>query len=318
MISDNSSPLSLLTVLNPGGSSNIGGNKPPKSIDEMIAIMRCRGLVITDERRLRDMLLNENYYRLSGYFRVYQNDPSNGDNMFRDGTRDTDFIVPYQLDEQLRSIVLKGTARVELTLRSRFAYYLAQDGNAYNYLDQDSYEDVVTRKGVRLRQTLITNMHDWINRSKEVCIKHYKDKGKDIPVWAAVETLPFDTLSRMLSLHTDTTALRRLYKSVGLKAGLRKSSEIVHSMVYLRNICSHHCRLWHREMVISPPEIRDIANAFPRFNDIAGRSVASSLMTLMYLVTGIEGSHEYADELTRFITQDYEYYNGIITPLHWE
>ncbi len=35
------------------------------------------------------------------------------------------------MDEELRNIILKGTAKVELALRSRFAYLLALDGNAY-------------------------------------------------------------------------------------------------------------------------------------------------------------------------------------------
>ena len=49
-MADNSSSLSLLTVLKPGGSSHIGAeSKPAKTIDQMIALMSERGLVITDE-----------------------------------------------------------------------------------------------------------------------------------------------------------------------------------------------------------------------------------------------------------------------------
>lgn len=66
----NSSSLSLLTVLKPGGSSHIGTeSKPAKTIDQMIALMSDRGLTITDETNLRRILFDCNYYRLSGYFR---------------------------------------------------------------------------------------------------------------------------------------------------------------------------------------------------------------------------------------------------------
>ncbi|TCF06101.1 Abi family protein [Bifidobacterium longum subsp. longum] len=52
-MADNSSSLSLLTVLKPGGSSHIGAeSKPAKTIDQMIALMSERGLVITDEAGL--------------------------------------------------------------------------------------------------------------------------------------------------------------------------------------------------------------------------------------------------------------------------
>lgn len=130
-MADNSSSLSLLTVLKPGGSSHIGAeSKPAKTIDQMIALMSERGLVITDEAELRRVLFDCNYYRLSGYFRPFQVNPAAGDNRYRPGTRDVDFLVPYAMDEKLRNIILKGTAKVELTLRSRIAYLLASDGNA--------------------------------------------------------------------------------------------------------------------------------------------------------------------------------------------
>ncbi|RIY22271.1 DNA-binding protein, partial [Bifidobacteriaceae bacterium VN002] len=36
-------------------------------------------------------------------------------NQFKPGSKDVDFLVPYKMDEELRTIILKGTARVELT-----------------------------------------------------------------------------------------------------------------------------------------------------------------------------------------------------------
>ncbi|MBX4250640.1 Abi family protein [Bifidobacterium longum subsp. infantis] len=129
---DNSSSLSLLTVLKPGGSSHAGAEvKPAKTIDQIIGLMKKRGLAVTDEPRLRRALFDCNYYRLSGYFRSFQINPANGGNRFKTGTRDVDFLIPYMMDEELRNIILKGTAKVELALRSRFAYLLALDGNAY-------------------------------------------------------------------------------------------------------------------------------------------------------------------------------------------
>ena len=117
-MADNSSSLSLLTVLKPGGSSHIGAeSKPAKTIDQMIALMSERGLVITDEAELRQVLFDCNYYRLSGYFRSFQVNPAAGDNRYRPGTRDVDFLVPYAMDEKLRNIILKGTAKVELENR---------------------------------------------------------------------------------------------------------------------------------------------------------------------------------------------------------
>lgn len=49
---DNSSSLSLLTVLKPGGSSHTGAEvKPAKTIDQMIGLMKKRGLAVTEGYR---------------------------------------------------------------------------------------------------------------------------------------------------------------------------------------------------------------------------------------------------------------------------
>ncbi len=315
---DNSSSLSLLTVLKPGGSSHTGAEaKPAKTIDQMVGLMKERGLTVTDETRLRRALFDCNYYRLSGYFRSFQINPANGDNRFKAGTRDVDFLVPYMMDEELRNIILKGTAKVELALRSRFAYLLASNGDAYTYMDPGSYQAVRNKRGVLLRDGLLNNMNKWIGMSNEVCIRHYRRSGRPVPVWAAVETFPFDTLSCMLSLHTDAKALRELYKSVGLHTNLRTSSEVVHAMVYLRNLCSHHARLWYREMVIPSPMTRDMTKTFTDFT-YGEKSVASSLLALMYLVKHIEDNDDYVMEIRRFLDIDDEYAAGIATALHWE
>lgn len=309
----NSSPLGLSTMPNPGGSFYIQP-KPAKNIDGMIRILEERGLKITDGERLRRALFDCNYYRLSGYFRAFQVDPAHGDNGFRPGTRDVDFLIPYALDGRLRSIVLKGTARVEVTLRSRFAYLVANDGGAYSYMDPDSY---IGGRNAAIRDRLLDNMGKWLSMSNEVCIRHYRRDDRPIPLWAAVEAMPFDTFSKMLSLHSDTKALRALYKSVDLHTSLATSAAIVHSIVYLRNLCSHHSRLWHREMVITPPMVREISASFPRI-PMMPKSVATSLNTLTYLVDHINGDVEYSGEMRAFLESNDEYAEGVIHPLHWE
>lgn len=291
--------------------------KPAKTLDEMIDLMELRGLIVADRTILRDILFNSNYYRLSGYFRAFQKDPAHGDNDFRPDVTVTDFLEPYQLDVELRSMILRGTALIELTVRSRFAYLVARSGGAYTYMDIDSYEPITNRKGVELRTSLVTNIRKWMDVSNEVCIRHYQKADEPVPIWAAVETMPFDTVSRMLSLHRDTVSLKELYRSLGIRTNLRTASEIIHAMVYLRNLCSHHSRLWHREMVIVPPIPRDMRRRYPHF-DYEQRSVAQALIVLFYLVDEINGDNSYSAKCIEFLSQQHHYDDGIHHPLHWE
>ena len=74
--------------------------------------------------------------------------------------------------------------------------------------------------------------------------------------------MPFDTLSKMISLHTNTTAVDELNQSLSLGKNRQRAAQIIHSMVYLRNICSHHCRLWNREIVLPPPVLDATAERY--------------------------------------------------------
>ena len=74
--------------------------KRPKTIQEMMTLLvEERGLDITGFSDFSTVLLDCNYYRLSGYFRAFQIDPSHGNNRFRNGTHIRDFMIPYLMDE---------------------------------------------------------------------------------------------------------------------------------------------------------------------------------------------------------------------------
>ncbi|WP_238548483.1 Abi family protein [Bifidobacterium biavatii] len=288
-----------------------------KNLDEMIELMESRGLTVPDHDAMRRILFDSNYYRLSGYFRAFQNDPAHGDNDFKPNVNVSDFLEPYRLDSELRPMILRGTALIELTVRSRFEYLVAQNGGAYSYADIDSYESITNRKGVELRISLVANIRKWMDMSNEVCIRHYRKAGEPVPIWAAVETMPFDTVSRMLSLHRDTAALKELYRSLGVRTNLRTASEIIHAMVYLRNLCSHHSRLWHREMVIVPPVTKDMRERYPSLV-YEGRSVAQALIALLYLVDEINRDDSYSTRMLTFLKANTDYTTRLMQPLHWE
>ena len=290
--------------------------KQVRSVSEMVELLQQRGLTI-DVPDMSGVLLDNNYYRLSAYFRPFQKDPAHGDNNFQTGVRASDFLTPFMMDGQFRSLILEGTSRLELKLRARLAYHLALNGNAYNYDEPASYRDAAYPDGTLKRDSLIENIKGWMSRSHEVCIQHYRHQHEQPPVWAVVEVLPFDTLSKIFQLHADVDAVTQTAHSLDLGGNRRRASEIVHAMVYLRNLCSHHSRLWNREMVITPAVLKPMKTAFPEF-EYEGKSVGNSLIALMYLVDHINGDREYSHRVLNFLERDDSYSHGNLHPLHWD
>ncbi len=306
--------------------------KDPKTLDEMIGIFEERGLALDDKDidSFRTVLYDCNYYRLSGYFRAFQVDPSHGDNRFVEGTCVDDFLTPYLMDERLRSLVFEGTSRLERTIGARFSYLLAQNDGAYSSIDENSYNEyhTVSDKNAALsqfpsrqspRSQLFNELCRWLSQSKEVCIRHYRRRNQPVPIWAAVEAIPFGTLSKMLSLHKNTQVLRELYKSLGFRGREWRTCapSAIQSMSYLRNMCAHHSRLWKREIISAPPMPQGAQQQFSSM-EFSDKSVAKSLVVLSYLVDYIAGDEEYSLRLWEFVNSDASYSDGIHHAAHWE
>ncbi|MFC2616561.1 MAG: Abi family protein [Scardovia wiggsiae] len=290
------------------------------TLDDFIKLMEeDRGLVIEDKNRVRGILFDCNYYRLSGYFRVFQKDPVNGNNSFKANTRFDDFYTPYYKDEKLRALILGGISLFEITLRSRFAYLSAHAQGPEGYLYANNYNESF-RKGLNGDQNikLLKEIKDWIKKSDEVCIHHFKRRNEAIPVWTAVEVLPFGVISKILSLYRDRDVLAQLYSSLGLRK-FKFTAQSIHAMVYLRNICAHHSRLWYKEMSVSPTVPKMILARFGALkNSYSPKSVWQSLLMLMYFVDTIRRDQEFSRGVIGLAESSEVYLAGLKHPLHWK
>nr|WP_240945061.1 Abi family protein [Bifidobacterium sp. DSM 109958] len=264
---------------------------------------------------MRRILFDVSYYRLSNYFRAFQNDPTSG-GPFKPNVDISDILEPYRLDGELRSMILRGTELIEQVTKSRFAYLVAQHGGAYSYACIDSYEPITDPAGIELRTALVPSIRKWIETSNKTTIRHYHKTDAPTPIWAAVEALPFGAVSQMLSLYNDTAVFKELYRSLGVRTKLRAASEIIHAIVHLRNLCSHHSRLRHREMVIVPQVTRDMRRRYPDF-EYEQRSVAQALIALLYLVDEINHDDSYSSKIIGFLSAHHRYNEGIHHPLQY-
>ncbi|HOG73259.1 MAG TPA: Abi family protein, partial [Tenuifilaceae bacterium] len=88
------------------------------------------------------------------------------------------------------------------------------------------------------------------SRSDEEFAKAFKNKYSDPmpPSWMMLEVSSFGTLSSLYNYLHPSWDKREIAKHFGLAD--KVFSSWLHSIVYLRNICAHHARLWNREMQI--------------------------------------------------------------------
>jgi len=108
-------------------------SKPYLTVPAQIALLKARGLTITDDCRATAALERIGYYRLSGYWyplrtstitnpsgaRIVQDD-------FRPGTEFGQIVDLYVFDKKLRLLTLDAIERVEVVLRTDIALLLGQ------------------------------------------------------------------------------------------------------------------------------------------------------------------------------------------------
>lgn len=233
--------------------------KPSLPLSAQVELLVRRGLAVDDEDACLAFLRATNYYRFSGYARYFQRAPHLGDDSFLPGTSFASIRAVHDADERLRSALNLPLARVELLLRTHTARVVADEHGPYGrYLEAGFYTEVGDRES-----TVEACLRD-IERSKDRHILRFRAAGTSgyaaLPVWSAVEAWSFGTLSKAIERGARGTLADAVASSIGVaRAGFAYR---VRALVYLRNRCAHHGRLWHHSVL----------DAGPTPNNVRGRA----------------------------------------------
>lgn len=207
--------------------------KEYKTIEELIALMRGRGLEIDwPMDKVREVLEGINYYRLTGYALPFLSDRE----QFKPMAKFSEVMAIYDFDRTIRDKFAEALEAIELTFRTFFARELGKTTgalgylNAQNYTSEDAYKSAILQIEADYKQ------------SNERCAQHFRRQGEYPPVWAIVEVASFGHLSRLFRVLRPELRkpIADLYKFTG---GSFFSSILQHLCV-LRNRCAHHSRIY--------------------------------------------------------------------------
>ena len=220
--------------------------KTPLTIEEQIAKLKQRGLIINDENSTANYLANISYYRLRAYTFPFQdnNNETNDHHFLRNDISFEDILDLYCFDRRLRLLILNALEKIEVSIRTKLTYeYSIETGDSHwftnktLYYNQDRFD------------TMMNKIGDDVSRSNEDFIKHYQKKY-DFPVsppaWMTLETLSFGNVSKLL---TNLDCKSEPFKRISIAFGLPKPFILenwIYSFSVLRNFCAHHSRIWNR------------------------------------------------------------------------
>ena len=288
--------------------------KPYLSWDEQVDLLISRGLIVEDRNECVSFLKSRNYYRLSGYARYFQQAPHADNNQFMPKVSFDTIRKIYDADTSIRTKLGRQLARAEILLRSHTANVIARDYSPYSdYLEQSFYREAENHVS-----TAEYCQHD-LQRSKERYIRHFinevngQESFEALPIWAAVEALSFGTLSKCIERGGQGNLGEQVASSIGVaKAGFPYR---VRSLVYLRNRCAHHSRLWNHSVIDAGPTPNNIRKKAKR---IAGqfepRSVVDVVASLDDIVVKGKVGEPILPELIECYKSETAVWNGYVDP----
>lgn len=171
-----------------------------KTLDEQIEIFKHKGLIISDEKYAKEVLLRENYFFLNGYRHLFFK--SSQDKSFIKGTRFEEMYSLFLFDRSFRNILFKYLLVIENNLKSITSYQLSKK---YGYRERDYLKAKnFTQIPDRQRQVndLLKKMKRQIrvNGSQHSATSHYATNYGYIPLWILVKVLSFGIVSEMISI----------------------------------------------------------------------------------------------------------------------
>ena len=220
--------------------------KPPLTFQQQVELLKSRRLVVDDEAKALEFLQSVNYYQLSAYFLPFQSQKD----VFDPGTRFDDIIRLHEFDARLRLLITEMLTWIEISARTQIAYRLSHRYGPFGYLDCRNFYIRFNHLG------WLRKVRECIARSHETFVKHFQDKypsKTDLPIWMVCETISFGQVSQLfrgMSKH-DRQAIAQAHFRVDQMVLV----SWLHALVYVRNLCAHHSRIWNRTLAIRPKRL---------------------------------------------------------------
>lgn len=293
--------------------SKIPYTKPALTIEQQIAQLRQRGMQISDEAKAKHYLGYISYYRLSAYWLPFES--NHASHQFKLNTNFDEVLNRYVFDRELRLLVIDAIERVEVAMRTQFAFSLSHQYGPHALLNANVFNSSAARWSyTQNRQQL----EDDAKASKEIFMTHLFQKYSEPlpPVWATVEIMTLGQLSKWYAntkLSADRNQIAHTFDMDEINL-----VSFLHHLVIVRNYCAHHSRLWNREFgfTFKLPRKRP-ATVLASINAQAPKKIYNTLVMLVHLLNTVSPEHHWKQKLIELLNNRNVPENEMGFPTHW-
>jgi abortive infection bacteriophage resistance protein len=242
-----------------------------------------------DENKAMHLLENINYYRFSGYWYPLLADKQN--HVFKPGATFEMAFNLYKFDRELRQMIISELEKIEVAVRTKMTQILSSAHDAF------WIEDASLFNTQSVYRSTLDKIREELNRSDDEFIIAFRSKYSNPfpPSFILLEIASFGTLSRLYGNLKSGRVKRNVAKAFGLPDVVFASW--LHSLVYIRNVCAHHARIWNRPMSIQPLFPGNASGAWLRNSPTGINRVFYALSMIIYLLNTVNPNHTFKQKL---------------------
>ncbi|MDO4929706.1 MAG: Abi family protein [Bacteroidales bacterium] len=258
--------------------------RPQISVTQQIELLKSEGLSFADEKRALHLLQNISLFRLKSYLKPLRR---KGEKTFKTGATFEDAYTLYKFDSALRKMICSELEKIEISIRTQLSLAMSERSGIYWFADSANFRDAGKHA------SLLNKLGDELRRSDDDAIEHFSRTYNNAfpPSWMTFEVSSFGTLSMMYKWLKAGRARRQIANFYGISDTVMESW--LHSIVYVRNICAHHSRLWNKRLSINPLVPRHLQRAFVAVPADTKR-VYYILSIILYLLQTINPTNSFA------------------------
>lgn len=219
-------------------------DKQFKTLDEQVEIFKYKGLEIKDDKYVKDVLLRENYFFITGYRHLLME--KDNPKHYAEGATFEELYSIFLFDRQFRNLIFKNLLIVENNAKSIFSYQLSKK---YGYKENDYLKPAnfdMSPEKTRQVNDLIKKMKRQVrvNGYQHSATMHYINNYGYIPLWVLVKVLSFGIISEFYTIlkHEDKVNISRIYN-----IDVDELANYFSILANYRNVCAHEDILYENK-----------------------------------------------------------------------
>lgn len=271
--------------------------KPYSSPAEIAQILKSRGMLMDNDQKVENYLMNIGYHRLTAYIFPFYRIPKS-DRVLKEGISFRQILTLYRFDKKLRILLFNEIEKIEVAIRSVLANIGCQELGDKYWITKSEYfanPDKFNQTLAIIEKELVSSKEDYIEDFRQNYIEDYP------PAWMITEVLSFGNLNYIYSNIASNKLMKRIAGYFGLKPQVFTSWLTV--LANLRNMCCHHARVWNRDFMLNPAEPRKTTYAWIDASNVDKKRIYYRLCIIRYFLASASPNNNFNEKLSVLLNE---------------